>query len=269
LAGSADLYQPSGRQPGHSINFVTCHDGFTLADLVSYNEKHNLANGEDNRDGADDNLSWNCGVEGPTDAPAIRELRRRQVRNFFTFLLLSQGTPMLLGGDEFGRTQKGNNNAYCQDNEISWFDWNLLDQNRDLFRFTKLLIAFRRAHPALRRRTFFTGQPGVDGGASDVTWHGVRLHHPDWEPTAHTLAMHIAASAESSPDCDIYLAANNGDADSVFELPRPSTGRRWLRVVDTSQPDPADIAEPGREFRLPSAERVLVRARSCVVLRSA
>ena len=157
LTGSSDLYEATGRRPFASINFVTCHDGFTLADLVSYNEKHNEANGEDGRDGTDDNRSWNCGVEGPTDDPGILALRRQQARNLLATLFLSQGVPMLLGGDELGRTQGGNNNAYCQDSEVSWYDWDAVDQ--DLLAWTQRLIALRRAHPVFRRRRFFQGRP--------------------------------------------------------------------------------------------------------------
>ena len=173
LSGSSDLYETSGRRPVASINFVTCHDGFTLNDLVSYNYKHNEGNGEGNRDGTDDNRSWNCGAEGPTDDPEINELRARQKRNFLTALFCSQGVPMMLGGDEMGRTQHGNNNAYCQDNEISWVDWTLLDRERDLVDFTRALSALRRDHPVFRRRRFFRGhQPGAGSsdGPGDIIW---------------------------------------------------------------------------------------------------
>src|SRR5947199_7310209 len=158
LCGSADLYQASGRLPRHSVNFLTCHDGFTLWDLVSYNQKHNEANGESSRDGSDFNFSWNCGVEGPTDNPEVLGLRRRQAKNMLTTLLLSQGVPMLTAGDEFLRTQGGNNNAWCQDNEVSWVDWSLTGRNAEFLRFTRKLIALRKQHPALRRREFFRGR---------------------------------------------------------------------------------------------------------------
>ncbi len=269
LAGSSDLFAPSRRTPSHSINFVTCHDGFTLADLVSFSEKHNEANGEDNRDGHDDNLSWNCGVEGPTADPAIRALRARQSRNFLTLLLCSQGTPMLLAGDEMGRSQGGNNNAYCQDNETSWVDWRLLDANRDLFRFTRELIAFRAAHPVLRRRDFLTGEPRGPLNRPDVAWHGERLGAPDFGPGGRVLAMHLAGEHAPSPDCDVYLAANGWHEDVVFALPAPPPGRHWVRVVDTAAPPPHDIAAPGHEPRLDDPHHLHVRARSCVLLRSA
>ncbi len=268
LAGSADLFQHSGRTPAYSINFVTCHDGFTLADLVAYDRKHNHANGENNRDGLNENVSWNGGVEGPTDDPAIRNLRARQVRNFLTLLLLSQGTPMLLAGDELGRSQAGNNNAYCQDNAISWVDWGLLETNRDLFRFAKTLIAFRRAHAVLRQNDFVTGQPRGLYRRADVMWHGVRLGEPDWGPQSRSLAMHLAGEHATEPDCDVYLAANAWQEDLVFELPAPLKGTRWVRVVDTAEPSPRDIAEPGAELGLADQIRITVRAHSCVVLRS-
>ena len=171
--GSSDIYQTSGHLPINSINFVTCHDGFTLNDLVSYNSKHNEANGEDNRDGINENLSWNCGVEGETDDPAVEALRSRQVRNFAAILLLAQGVPMILSGDEVRRTQKGNNNAYCQNNEISWCDWRAVEKHSDLFRFWKLMIDFRRRHPAVHRSRFFDGKLN-DRGLPDVSWHGCR-----------------------------------------------------------------------------------------------
>ena len=269
LTGSADLFEHSGRAPAHSINFVTCHDGFTLADLVAYDRKHNEANGEENRDGIDDDVSWNCGVEGPSDDPALRALRARQVRNFLTLLLMSQGTPMLLGADELGRTQQGNNNAYCQDNAISWVDWRGFDTQRDLFRFVQLLIAFRRAHSVLRHREFLDGKPRGALGRPDVMWHGVRLGEPDWGPHSRALAMHIAGEHAPEPDCDVYLAANAWKEDLAFDLPEPPAGRRWVHVVDTAAPSPNDIAAPGDEHPVVSPLRIGVRAWSCVVLRSA
>jgi len=268
LAGSADLFEASGRQPGHSINLVTCHDGFTLLDLVSYDRKHNEGNGEGNRDGIEENFSWNCGWEGPTDDPVVKERRQRQVRNFLAILFVSQGTPMLLAGDEMGRTQQGNNNAYCQDNEISWLDWQLRDQSADLWRFTKLMIAFRRDHPVLRRKAFLTGRGMPDRPRPDVTWHGTRRGEPDWGPASRVLAMHLAGEHAPAPDCDIYFAANASEKDLVFELPTPPPGRQWLRVVDTAEPPPRDIYPAGQEPALADPQRLLVRARSCALLRS-
>ncbi len=259
LAGSPDLYRGSGRAPWHSVNFVTCHDGFTLRDLVSYNEKHNLENGEKNADGHNDNLSWNCGEEGESSNPEVLALRRRQARNFLTLLFVSQGVPMILGGDELYRTQRGNNNAYCQDNETSWIDWNPRERERDLFRFVKHLLRFRRAHPSLRRRTFFEDDP--EGPA--VSWHGLRLGKPDWGWDSHCLAMHLLAR---SGDDDIYVAANAHWEAHAFELPRLPPGKSWRRFVDTSHEAPEDAAEPGAEPLLPMQRTYPVGPRSTVVL---
>ena len=191
LTGSSDLYEFSGRRPRASINFITCHDGFTLRDLVSYDGKHNEANGEDNRDGNDNNLSWNCGAEGPSDDPGILALRARQQRNFLTTLILSQGVPMILMGDELGRTQQGNNNAYCQDNEISWVDWSLMEENNDLLAFTKFLLKIYREHPVLRRRRFFQGRAIRGSEIKDITFFrhdGQEMNDEDWNnPIAKTL----------------------------------------------------------------------------------
>ena len=203
LTGSSDLYATSGRRPVASINFVTCHDGFTLHDLVGYNHKHNDANGEDNRDGADDNRSWNCGVEGPTDDPAVNELRARQQRNFLVTLFLSQGVPMLLAGDEMGRTQAGNNNAYCQDTQLSWLDWGLAASEQDLLQFTETLAGLRRDHPVFRRRRFFLGQgPGSEKG--DIVWltpAGQVMTEADWRASyARSLAAFLNGEAISEPD---------------------------------------------------------------------
>jgi len=261
LIGSPDLYQTSGRRPYHSLNFITCHDGFTLADLVAYNDKHNEANGEGNADGSHDNLSWNCGAEGPTDAEEINLLRRRQVRNFATILLLSAGTPMILAGDEFGRTQCGNNNAYCQDNEISWVDWRLLDTNADLFRFFKLLIGLRRTHPLLRREAF---DLDAERHTRHIAWHGVDIGKPDWSWESRSLAMHLYDSGGGDAE-DIYFIANAHWEEHIFELPHLSE-RRWCRVIDTMQMPPHDIAEPGTEAVLTDQRRYVVGPRSVVVL---
>ena len=180
IAGSADLYADDGRLPGNSINFITCHDGFTLHDLVSYNAKHNEANGEDNRDGTNDNASWNCGVEGETTDAAVLALRLRQAKNLMAILMLSRGVPMLLAGDEVLRSQRGNNNAYCQDNALSWFDWRLVEANRDMLRFTRELIALRRRHACLTANRFFDGKPVRGRGIPDIAWHGARLNEPAW-----------------------------------------------------------------------------------------
>jgi glycogen operon protein len=236
LAGSSDLYESSGRAPIHSINFVTAHDGFTMADLVSYNEKHNLENSEENRDGTNDNVSWNCGVEGPASDGAIAELRARQVRNFFIILLCSQGVPMILGGDEFGRTQRGNNNAYCQDNEISWFDWTLVDRNHELIAFVKKLIAFRKSHPVLRRTEFLS--------SDDVTWHGVRLFQPDWSYDSRALAMELHGKRAGDTH-SVYLACNSGLEALEFALP-PG---KWKDVANSADPR-AEGPAAGRSVRV-------------------
>jgi len=258
LAGSPDLYRGSGRAPWHSINFVTCHDGFTLKDLVSYEEKHNEENGERNEDGHPENLSWNCGEEGPSSSPEVNALRARQSRNFLTLLFLSQGVPMLLSGDEMGRTQRGNNNAWCQDNEISWVDWSLLERNRDLLEFTSRLIRFRKAHRSLRRRTFFEEER-----RSPVSWHGTGLGEPDWGEESRELGMHLQGR---DGDQAIYLFANAHWEPRQFELPSLKAPRRWRRFVDTSLPPGAAATEPGSEPPLPSAKAHVAGPRSVVVL---
>ena len=258
LAGSSDLYQRPGRGPHHSVNFVTAHDGFTLADLVSYHHKRNQRNGHHGRDGTDDNLSWNCGAEGPTADPAVRALRERQARNFVTLLMLSQGVPMILGGDEIGRTQGGNNNAYSQDDETSWFDWTLAQGNASLLRFFQLLSAFRRAHPNLRRRAF--AEPG---DAPWLHWHGTRLFHPDWSEHSHALALHLLGLGR---DDDILALVNGSDRPLRFELPPLPGERRWRRAVDTHLPPPADACVPGAEAPLRGQRTHEAPPRSVTVL---
>jgi len=242
LCGSADLYQVSGRHPRHSINFITCHDGFTLWDLVSYNYKHNDANGEHNRDGTDENYSWNCGVEGPTDELAVLGLRRRQVRNLMATLLLSQGVPMLLAGDEILRTQQGNNNAWCQDNDISWLDWGLATRNADFLRFVSEMIALRRRHPALRRRFHLRGA-GLDGSLEpDIIWHGVEPGQPDFGKGSRTLAFALnGGQTGREPDTDFYVACNAWREPVGFRIPLSPSGRTWRRLVDTALAPPLDI----------------------------
>jgi glycogen operon protein len=265
LAGSRDLFADGALGPGHSINYVACHDGFTLADLVAYDEKHNEANGEDNRDGSDWNASWNCGVEGPTDDAEVLSLRRRQVRNLLTLLFTAQGVPMLLAGDERGRTQDGNNNAWCQDNEVCWLDWSRDDEG--LLRFARGLIAFRRAHPSLRRGSFVNGESGGDSNRPDVAWHGAQLGAPDWGPEAQVLAMHLAGEHAPEPDVDLYLAANGSAEGVTFELPPPPEGKRWLRVVASWEPPPRDLLLPGEEEPI-DGDRMALPARSILLLRS-
>jgi isoamylase len=246
MTGSSDLYSTSGRRPFASINFITAHDGFTLHDLVSYNDKHNEANGENNQDGTNDNDSWNCGVEGPSNDPAILELRERQKRNFLTLLFLSQGVPMLCGGDEIGRTQKGNNNAYCQDNEISRFDWNLDHAQSNLLAFVRQLIAFRKKHPVLRRRRFFQGRHIRGSEVKDLSWFrpdGKEMTDEDWNAGySKSLALRLAGDAiaerdqKGRPIVDdtLLILLNAHHTPLAFTLPAHKRGIRWHAVVDSS-----------------------------------
>ena len=252
LTGSSDLYETSARRPVASVNFVTCHDGFTLQDLVSYDHKHNEANKEQNRDGTDDNRSWNCGVEGPTADPAILELRARQVRNFLVTLFFSQGIPMLLAGDELGRTQLGNNNSYCQDNEISWVDWASAAEHADLIEFVAALSALRRAHPLFRRRRFFSGlSGGSQDGQRDILWltpSGAEMTGTDWnESWARSLAVSVNGDAITEPgprgeritDADFIMLLNAHTDPVTFTIPPGigSPGVSWQIVVNTASPD--------------------------------
>jgi glycogen operon protein len=265
IAGSSDLYEWSRRPPQASVNFVTCHDGFTLRDLVSYDAKHNEANGEDNRDGSNDNLSWNCGTEGPSDDPAVEALRQRQVRNFAVLLLVSQGVPMILAGDEAGRSQRGNNNAWNQANELSWLDWRSTPSSQALRRFWRLLIGFRQRHPALRRQVFFDGSRN-ERGLLDVEWHGSLLGAPGWlDPTSRVLAFTLAGF---DGDDDVHVIFNMNDQELDFELPAVE-GRSWHRAFDTALPAPDDSSEPGAEPKAPDQQAYRSAARSAVVLVSA
>jgi glycogen operon protein len=259
LAGSSDLYQDDGRAPFHSINFITSHDGFTLADLVSYAQKHNEANGEYGADGDDHNFSANHGVEGNTDDPAILLLRARQVRNFATLLVLAHGVPMLLAGDEMARSQGGNNNAWCQDNATSWLDWKGLAVNHDLFDFFRNLIAFRKRYDLLRPRHF----EGEENGERRLTWHGQRLHHPDWSEKSHALGMHLEGKPQET---EIYLIANAAIEGADFTLPEPNAQRPWRRFVDTDLAARLASCPPGQEPVLPGQASYRVQGRSVVVL---
>jgi glycogen operon protein len=260
LGGSADIYEARGQTPDNSINFVTVHDGFTLNDLVSYNTKHNEANGEGNRDGINENLSWNCGVEGPTGDPAIDALRARQIKNFVTILLLSRGVPMLLGGDERRRTQRGNNNAYNQDNTISWFDWTPSTAADEIFRFVQQMIAFRKGHPAVSRPVFYTGAPD-SRGRPDITWHGTQLGSPGFnDPEARVLAFTIAG-VDGTPA--IHAMMNMFWEPLDFEVPGAT---RWRVAIDTFAPPPNDIAS-ARPVAVNGGTHQ-VQARSIVVLES-
>jgi glycogen operon protein len=262
------------------VNYVTCHDGFTLADLVSYNGKHNEANGEDNQDGTDDNRSWNCGAEGPSDDPAVRELRARQVRNFLVTLFCSQGVPMLLAGDELGRTQQGSNNAYCQDSPVSWVDWENAAKYADLADFTAALSALRRAHPVFRRRRFFSGHP-APGGLRDIIWlnpSGREMTDADWR-TAHarSLAVFLNGDAITEPGNrgepvrdKHFLLLFNAHSDAVrFALPGADHADGWHVVVDTAAPSRPGTGAGGWPAVLPSGTAVDVTGRSVMVLRAA
>ncbi|MBP7777065.1 MAG: glycogen debranching protein GlgX [Acidobacteria bacterium] len=271
LAGSSDLYEHSGRRPYASINFVTAHDGFTLHDLVSYNEKHNEANHEDNRDGESHNLSWNCGHEGPTDDPGVRALRERQKRNILATMFLSQGVPMLSGGDEMGRTQLGNNNAYCQDNELSWTDWTPTEDAVELLTFTSRLIRLQEEEPVLRRRSFFQGRPIRGGNVKDIAWHdqaGVDLNDREWQSDLRCFGMLLAGDAIDETDSrgrrivgsTLFVMFNADPAAAAFALPTPHRGATWCRVLDTADPH----ASPDR---FPGAATYPLDGRSVAVLR--
>lgn len=237
ISGSEDLYSQSGRYPGHSVNFITAHDGFTMMDLVSYEKKHNINNGQQNQDGHNQNYSVNFGVEGETDDLTIRRKRKQQVRNMATLLMLSQGTPMILAGDEFGNSQFGNNNAWCQDNEISWLDWRLLSQNSDLFRFWQKLIEFRKAHPSLHRDRFFTGRSIDYNGIPDISWHNTQCHQPGFNSPAQSLAFLIDDSDSNGGEKQaIYVAINFSKGTLQFELPTLPLELSWKQVMSTSDP---------------------------------
>ena len=266
LTGSSDLYGDDGRTPYNSVNFVTCHDGFTLHDLVSYAAKHNDANGEGNRDGADDNNSWNWGAEGETADENVRVLRRRIAKNALATLLVSQGVPMLLGGDEFLRTQRGNNNAYCQDNETSWFDWRRPEAEAAFRQFCREMVAFRRRHPALRRKSFFSGADRTLDAIKDITWYDENLNAPAWrDAESRRLAFHLQG-AEGGEANDIYVIWNNHWDKAAFRLPAPSAGQRWHRAVDTALGPGDDARGAGREVLVEAGDSYLVNERSVVVL---
>jgi len=282
ITGSSDLYQDDGRRPYASINFVTAHDGFTLNDLVSYNDKHNEANGEDNRDGANDNRSWNCGAEGPTGDEKINDLRARQRRNMIATLLLSQGVPMLLHGDELGRTQNGNNNAYCQDNELSWVDWTLLEENGDLVDFTSAVVEMRHSHPVFRRRRFFAGRPIRKGEElRDIAWFtpaGDEMSEQDWE-SGFGRSIMVFLNGDGIPDLDrrgervtddSFLMCFNAHDDEIdMTTPANGYGGEWVVVLDTATGEVTN-GDGGRGGRVLSAgESVPVAARALIVLRRA
>jgi len=255
VMGSPDLYATSGRKPHASINFLTCHDGFTLRDLFSYNEKHNLANGENNRDGANDNNSWNCGVEGETDNPEINALRLRLQKNAITLLFVSQGVPMIWMGDEMGRTQGGNNNTYCQDDDWNMLNWDIGEESKGLSRFTRMMIAFRKANQSLAQDEFLHGRDVIGSGYPDISWHGVEPWKPDWSTPSRTLAFMLCgkhAAAAGRPFKFMYCAFNMFHEPLEFTLPRLPRGKTWRRVVDTAKSSPNDFLQEGEEELLPS-----------------
>jgi glycogen operon protein len=255
IAGSSDVYQSSGKGPTSSVNFVTCHDGFTLNDLVSYKQKHNDENGEYNRDGADANYSDNCGVEGQSADPGIEDMRNRLIKNFLLTVFVSRGVPMFLGGDEFRRTQRGNNNAYCQDNEVSWFDWSLLEKHKQIHRFTRGMIAFRRAHPVLRRENFYTG--------SDIKWFAPNGAAPDWaDPRQKSFACLILGQAEP----DLFLLFNADTRSVDFDVPVLPAGKVWRLAVDTSGTAPNDLFDPGKEPSMQGKIGFRLEPRSSAIL---
>lgn len=243
ICGSNDLYGHKGQLPINSINFVTCHDGFTLNDLFSYNEKHNYANGEHNQDGCNDNLSFNCGIEGETTDAQIVALRKQQVKNVFAILLLSHGVPMLLAGDELLNSQRGNNNCYCQDNELSWLDWNMVEKNTDMLRFVQLMIALRKRHPSIMRRRFLTGKLLNNRGIAEIQWHGKKLGEPLWDdPAARILAFTLAGVDDN--EADLHVVMNMTDQALIIDLPDIPDRETWRLAVDTSLASPVDIVLP-------------------------
>lgn len=238
VSGSEDLYRFSDRRPFHSINFITAHDGFTMMDLASYQHKHNGSNGQENLDGENRNFSMNFGIEGPSSDPVIVAKRKQQIRNMATLLLLSQGTPMLLAGDEFGNSQFGNNNAWCQDNETSWLNWNLLSENRDIFDFWRRLIEFRKSHAALGRKQFFTGEINNHTGIADISWHNSRPGEPEFHTPSRSLSFLIDGMAGNNRNCSpVYVAANFDSCLQEFELPAVPLKKPWQELLSTSNPD--------------------------------
>lgn len=260
IIGSPDIYTLPGREPNRGIHFVTCHDGFTLMDLVSYNQKHNYSNGEKNRDGSNENYSWNCGVEGETSQEQIATLRFKQMKNFIAITFLSQGTPMILMGDEVGRTQKGNNNAYCQDNELSWFDWSLVNRNAGLLRFTREMIRFSQEKEIFRIEDLLVIQEDVE--EPHLSWHGVKLNKPDWGENSHSVAYSIHHPEANE---QLYVMVNAFWKPLVFELPKLPPNSYWKQVVDTSRKSPEDILEPGKEKHVEDG-KFKVQERSLIVL---
>lgn len=268
ISGSSDLFTISGRAPYHSINYVCCHDGFTMNDLVSYNGKHNDENGEGNRDGSDSNWSYNHGYEGPTLNPVIEKMRNRQMRNYMLTLLISQGTPMILGGDEFRRGQQGNNNAYCQDNDISWFDWENCSLNSALVSFTRKAIRLRKNHPVFRRTEFFKGS--MAGKKPDIQWYAADGSNPDWSKISRFLAFRLLGTFNSGAgkisDNDFFIAANTDRQDIMLRIPAITDSRKWYRIADTSIEDETSLLSVENAETLISQDRYVLPASSMLIL---
>jgi glycogen operon protein len=263
LCGSFDLYGYNPVGTCSSVNFITCHDGFTLNDLVSYNNKHNIANGENNNDGENYNISINCGYEGPTDNKIIQNERIRRIKNFIATLFLSQGTPMMLMGDEYMRTQNGNNNTYCQDNDISWMNWDKTEQKEEIFSFTKRMIAFRKSHPVLRKQSFLMGNPkDSDAGEPDIVWHGTKKENPDWSQGSRLVIMQINGKASVKDygleDNDLLLIFNSSRNAEKVEIPPSFNNKKWKLAINTFESAPNEIKNhdnlsefPNRVFMVP------------------
>ena len=269
LTGSFDLYGDDGRSAYNSINFITCHDGFTLRDLVSYNSKHNEANRENNNDGTNDNNSWNCGIEGDADDPYVGRLRKQLIKNYACVLLFAAGTPMILGGDEFMRTQLGNNNAYCQDNEISWFNWDDVQRHGDILEFFKKAIALTRRYTILQRRKFLLGVDRYADHIPDIDWFGKNLDTPSWnDPELHTLCYRLDGAEEESQqgNYQLILILNTDFRAQRIALPQHRPEMKWYRIIDTSLPSEEDFLDPGMEYPLDPSDAYLAQPRSTVVL---
>ncbi|MBC8100290.1 MAG: glycogen debranching enzyme, partial [Armatimonadetes bacterium] len=267
LQGSPDLY--AARGTGASINFITCHDGFTLMDSFSYNDKHNWANGEQNRDGANDNYSWNCGIEGATDQPEVLALRRKLVKNAVALLMVSQGVPMILMGDELGQSKQGNNNTYCQDNDLNWLNWELTNTHSDLLGFFQQMIAFRHAHPALRNRYHFRYQDYKGSGYPDLSWHSTKSWRTNWADYVRSMAFMLDgkhAKNGTADDDTLYVAANMHWEAHTFEIPQLPQGTAWHLFADTHLPAPHDICQPGAEVMLNNQRSYVVNPRTVVIL---
>jgi isoamylase len=278
IAGSSDLFEGNGRRPCRSINFITCHDGFTLRDLVSYDKKHNEQNGEENRDGTDQNHSANCGAEGPTDDGKVNRLRERRIKTFATILLVSQGVPMILAGDEFCRTQGGNNNAYCQDNDISWINWNLADKHGGVLRFFRKMIALRKRHPVFRRGGFLTGNSASEDEFPDISWHGCEFGKPDWSEHARCIAFMLNGSGlrqdepparighSEQKDASFFVTVNGDEKRHAFELPPMPEDMTWFRIVDTGKHCPEDIVEEEEAEPLPHGKYLVLPSAAAVFM---